>query len=161
MQKEYQNILKEFIQILRERFKDTLISIVLFGSVARGNAKKESDIDLCIVIKNLPKSRFQRNRILSPPISALKETTSYKDLLRKGYLPDISPILYTPDEIQETKPVFLDMVDDGEILLDDGTWYWVLKPGMKLGGGDNSMRSDRIGYAYIKDAKTLKPGDFL
>ncbi|MGQ3684155.1 MAG: nucleotidyltransferase domain-containing protein [Candidatus Loosdrechtia sp.] len=159
MQKEYQNILKAFIQIVREMFKEEVISVVLFGSVARGTAKKESDIDLCIVIKNLPKSRFQRNKLLSPVIDALKKTSSYKELRRKGYLPEISPILYTPDEIQETKPVFLDMVDEGEILLDDGTfrdklndikrrmselnsrkvickdgtWYWELKPGMKLG----------------------------
>ncbi|MEK6766149.1 MAG: nucleotidyltransferase domain-containing protein [Planctomycetota bacterium] len=159
MQKEYQNLLKDFIQILKERFKEDIISIVLFGSVARGNAKKESDIDLCIIINNLPKSRFQRNRLLSRPLADLREMHSYKELRIKGYFPDISPILYTPEEIQETKPIFLDMVEDGEILLDngtfrdklddikrrmsklnsrkivceDGTWYWELKPGMKLG----------------------------
>ena len=159
MQKEYQNLLKDFIQILNERFKEDIISMVLFGSVARGNAKKESDIDLCIIIKNLPKSRFQRNRLLSRPLADLKEMHSYKELRIKGYFPDISPVLYTPEEIQDTKPIFLDMVEDGEILLDngtfrdklddikrrmsklnsrkrvceDGTWYWELKPGMKLG----------------------------
>ena len=159
MQKEYQTLLKDFIQILKERFKEDIISIVLFGSVARGNAKKESDIDLCIIINNLPKSRFQRNRLLSRPLADLREMHSYKELRIKGYFPDISPILYTPEEIQDTKPIFLDMVEDGEILLDngtfrdklddikrrmsklnsrkivceDGTWYWELKPGMKLG----------------------------
>lgn len=159
MQKEYQNLLTDFIQILRERFKDDIVSIVLFGSVARGNAKKESDIDLCLIIKNLPKSRFLRNRLLSCPLADLRETRSYKELRIKGYFPDLSPILFTPEEIQDTKPIFLDMVEDGEILLDngtfrdklddikksmsklnsrkimceDGTWYWELKPGMKLG----------------------------
>lgn len=159
MQKEYQTLLKDFIQILKKRFKEDIISVVLFGSVARGNAKKESDIDLCLIIKNLPKSRFQRNRLLSSPLADLREMHSYKELRMKGYFPDISPILYTPEEIQDTKPIFLDMVEDGEILLDngtfrdkrndikkrmsklnsrkvmceDGTWYWELKPGMKLG----------------------------
>lgn len=159
MQKEYQTLLKDFIQILKKRFKEDIISVVLFGSVARGNAKKESDIDLCLIIKNLPKSHFQRNRLLSSPLADLREMHSYKELRMKGYFPDISPILYTPEEIQDTKPIFLDMVEDGEILLDngtfrdklndikrrmselnsrrivceDGTWYWELKPGMKLG----------------------------
>ncbi|MDG6027961.1 MAG: nucleotidyltransferase domain-containing protein [Candidatus Brocadia sp.] len=159
MQKEYQTLLKDFIQILKKRFKEDIISVVLFGSVARGNAKKESDIDLCLIIKNLPKSRFQRNRLLSSPLADLREMHSYKELRMKGYFPDISPILYTPEERQDTKPIFLDMVEDGEILLDngtfrdkrndikkrmsklnsrkvmceDGTWYWELKPGMKLG----------------------------
>lgn len=159
MQKEYQNLLKDFIRILKERFKEDIVSIVLFGSVARGNAKKKSDIDLCLIIKNLPKSRFQRNRLLSCPLADLRETRSYKELRMKGYYPDISPVLYAPEEIQDTKPIFLDMVEDAEILLDngtfrdklddikksmsklnsrkimceDGTWYWELKPGMKLG----------------------------
>lgn len=118
MQKEYQNLLTDFIQILRERFQDDIVSIVLFGSVARGNAKKESDIDLCLIIKNLPKSRFQRNRLLSSPLANLREMHSYKELRMKGYFPDISPIFYTPEEIQDTKPIFLDMVEDGEILLE-------------------------------------------
>lgn len=92
-------------------------------------------------------------------LADLREKYSYKELRIKGYYPGISPIVYTPEKIQETKPVFLDMVDEGEILLDDGTfrdklneirkrmselnsrkvickdgtWYWELKPGMRLG----------------------------
>ncbi len=159
MQKEYQYLLGDLLWILKERFENNLISVVLFGSVARKNAKKESDIDLCIVIKNLPKSRFQRNKLLSQPLADLREMPSYHKLRIKGYFPDISPVLYTPEEIQDTKPIFLDMVEDGEILLDDGTfrdkltdvrrrmselnsrriiredgtWYWELKPGVKFG----------------------------
>ncbi len=159
MQKEYQNLLADFISLLKKRFNGDLTSVILFGSVARGTAKKESDIDLCIVIKNLPKSRFQRNKLISRPLADLREMPSYKELRNKGYYPDISPVLYTPEETHDTKPIFLDMVEDGEILQDngtfrdklndikrrmsalnsrrivceDGTWYWELKPGMKLG----------------------------
>ncbi|MBI5745590.1 MAG: nucleotidyltransferase domain-containing protein [Nitrospirae bacterium] len=159
MQREYNELIEDFVKLLKEGFSDRLVSVALFGSVARERAKKESDIDLCIVIKDLPMSRFQRNRLISTPISSLKEMTSYKRLRSQGYLPDIAPILYTPGEIKETKPIFLDIVDEGEILLDDGTlknkledirkkmkaynsrkitlkdgtWYWLLKPGMKLG----------------------------
>lgn len=78
MQKEYQNLLADFISILKELLNGDLISIILFGSVARGTAKKASDIDLCLVIKNLPKSHFQRNKLLSPAIDALNEAPSYK-----------------------------------------------------------------------------------
>lgn len=79
MQKEYQTLLKDFIQILKKRFKEDIISVVLFGSVARGNAKKESDIDLCLIIKNLPKSHFQRNRLLSSPLAVLERCTLTKN----------------------------------------------------------------------------------
>ena len=131
-------------------------NIVIIGIFQK---PKVSQINLCIIINNLPKSRFQRNKLLSGPLADLREKQSYKELRIQCYFPDISPILYTPEEIQDTKPIFLDMVEDGEILLDngtfrdklddikrrmsklnsrkivceDGTWYWELKPGMKLG----------------------------
>ncbi len=159
MQKEYEGLLRNLLRLLTARFKDDVVSVVLFGSVARGTAQKASDVDVCIVIRNLPKSRFQRNKLLTPILSSLHESPSYRELRARGYFPHISPVLYTPEEMGETKPLFLDMVDDAEILLDDGafknkmadlkkrmtelqsrkvvredgTWYWILKPGMKLG----------------------------
>lgn len=159
MQKEYKKLTEDFVCLLRNKFQGDLISVILFGSVARNTAKKESDIDLLIVAKNLPSSLFQRMKLVSPIIAGLKEMPSYKDMRKENYFPDISPILFTPEEIRETKPIFLDIADEGEFLLDDGTlrtkldelknrmkslnskkvflddgtWYWMLKPGMKLG----------------------------
>jgi len=39
---------------------DKLVSVVVFGSVARGEARVDSDVDLLIVARGLPKSRFKR-----------------------------------------------------------------------------------------------------
>ena len=51
MQKEYEGLIEEFIGLLRDNFHNDLISVVLFGSVTQGAAKKDSDIDLCIIVK--------------------------------------------------------------------------------------------------------------
>jgi len=42
----YSVVLKALVEKLFERFRDDLISVVVFGSVARGEARKESDLDL-------------------------------------------------------------------------------------------------------------------
>ena len=155
---EYKAILQDFIGLLNEAFADNIISAVLYGSVAKGHSRKDSDIDICLIFKSLPKSRHKRTLLIFPLIKTLREKDSYNALYKEGYIPEISPILYTIEDIQDTKPIFLDMVEDGIILLDDGTWakkrdyikqrmkklgtqkvvlenkdyYWILKPGLRL-----------------------------
>ncbi|MBU4372959.1 MAG: nucleotidyltransferase domain-containing protein [Euryarchaeota archaeon] len=58
--KDYQQILTRFKQSLLERFGGNLISLVLYGSVARGTAGNESDIDLLIILKDAPDSYYKR-----------------------------------------------------------------------------------------------------
>lgn len=48
------------MQSLLEKFGANLLTLVLFGSVARGTAKQESDIDLLIILKDAPDSYYRR-----------------------------------------------------------------------------------------------------
>lgn len=154
----YKDLIAAFIELLKGAFSDNIVSAVLYGSVARGTARKDSDIDICLVFKNLPASRYKRTLLVSPILKALRELESYNTLYKAGYLPEITPILYTVEEIQDTKPILLDMVEEGRILMDDGTfenklhelkknmiemgtrkvmledgsYYWILKPGLHL-----------------------------
>ncbi|MCL0033452.1 nucleotidyltransferase domain-containing protein [Thermodesulfovibrionales bacterium] len=122
MQEEYRELIQDFIKILKGYFKESLVSVILFGSVARGTAKKDSDIDICIVVKKLPQSRYQRHKLISPLLGKLREGRTYDLLFKKGYLPEIATVLYTKEEIKETRPIFLDMVEEAVVLLDDGSF---------------------------------------
>ena len=159
MKEIYENLLNDFVEILKKNFNDRLASVVVFGSVARNMANEYSDIDVCIVLRDLPKSIYKRSKMIYPYIKELKEKDSYRFLCQSGYYSEISPIIYTPEEIVDTKPVFLDMVDDAvliyddgtfekklkrlkgrmeelgskKVYLEDGTWYWKLKPDLKFG----------------------------
>lgn len=159
MQHEYEPLIREFLRLLHEEFGERVRALVVFGSVARATARPESDVDICVVIRELPVSRYRRHQVVSPVLERLRHSVEYEALTRRGYSPDIAAILYTPEEFQETKPIFLDLVgegvvlyDDGtvgakfdqlrarmaalgtrKIMLDDGTYYWLLKPGMRFG----------------------------
>ena len=50
-QKNIIKILAELKRGLRRLYSDRLISIILYGSYARGEALKDSDIDLVVVLK--------------------------------------------------------------------------------------------------------------
>lgn len=47
-----QAALQEFVDGVRKVIPDKIISIVLYGSVARGDATNESDVDIAIIIKD-------------------------------------------------------------------------------------------------------------
>jgi len=51
IQKRYQKAVDEFLKRVLEKYRDKIDSIILFGSVARGVAKEESDIDILIVTR--------------------------------------------------------------------------------------------------------------
>lgn len=154
-----ERLVLDFREILRNEFRDNLISMVLYGSAVRGTWGKESDVDVCLIFQEMPHSRYKRNKILFPTLQKLREKKSYQELRGKGFLAEVVPIVFTKEEIDQTRPIFLDMVDTSEIIVDDGTfdrklqqikmrmrelgskkiftedghWFWVLKPDLKLG----------------------------
>ena len=48
---KYQKAVDEFVERVSDKYSDRIDSIILFGSVARGEAREESDIDILIVTK--------------------------------------------------------------------------------------------------------------
>jgi uncharacterized protein len=129
-------------------FRDRLISLVLFGSVARRHARPTSDIDLLVVAEGLPRSLAERRR---PLLAAWERTRASHGL------PHVEWNLVTKsrEEAPNRVPLYLDIVEDGILILDrngcfeailsgmrermralgsrrvylpDGSWYWDLKP---------------------------------
>jgi predicted nucleotidyltransferase len=75
IQANYQEAVDEFVRRAREKYEDEIDSIILFGSVARGEAGRESDIDILVVIVG---DRFRMRRKLSEIVlDILLETGEY------------------------------------------------------------------------------------
>jgi len=53
LQYDVDPILKEFKESLKKVYGEELRSLILFGSVARGDSTKESDIDVLVILKNI------------------------------------------------------------------------------------------------------------
>ncbi len=58
--KPYLLLIKEYVDILKLLFGDKLCSVCLFGSVTRGEIREGSDIDLLIIVKDLPEDVGKR-----------------------------------------------------------------------------------------------------
>lgn len=55
MREPYKTLIERLIEALKRKYGDKFISLVVFGSVARGEARKDSDVDLLLVIDSIPK----------------------------------------------------------------------------------------------------------
>lgn len=156
---EYMNYMDILVGSLKKYLKENLVSVVLFGSVARGEAGEGSDIDLLVVAKDFGTSG-SRFVVFNKIEGELRKTKDYYELKEKKLGTLISPVPLTPDEIKKNPPILLDLVTDGMILYDkdnfmrdwitnlkrrleekgarklflsSGKWYWDLKPDYKLG----------------------------
>ncbi len=117
----YRSILKRLLDALLEIYGDELISLILFGSVARGDYRESSDIDLLIIVKGVTGGFSQRLRKF---LKAEKMIFSYRDEWELiGKYVSLSPVILSIEEAKIFKPLYLDMVEDATILFDRDAFF--------------------------------------
>jgi predicted nucleotidyltransferase len=100
---------------------EDLISVVLYGSVARQEASHTSDIDLLIIVQGLPKGQFARKQSLTKADE--KIYPAIQSLWSDGIDTSFTRILKTPEEASHIVPLYLDMVEDAVLLLDRKSFF--------------------------------------
>lgn len=110
-----ENIAKKLILELKGIFHDTLRSVILFGSCAKGTAQPYSDIDILIILNK-----------------KLANWTERRDLeieLRKRFyrtVGQVSPKVGSVEELEAAlkahNPLILNILDSGVTLYDDGAF---------------------------------------
>lgn len=117
----------------------------------------KSDINVLIIANKLPDGRIKR----ITEFEAVEDRIEpfLKSLQKEGINTWISALIKSPEEAKKGSPLFLDMVEDAQILFDKGgffsallkrlekrlkalgarrvwegnAWYWVLKPDFRPG----------------------------
>ena len=94
---------KEIAEVVAKKYKPE--KIILFGSAARGQIRKDSDIDLCIIKKTR--------------LPSYKRIWRVYELLRDmDYEHGVEPIVFTPKEFKEREGYYFvrNILKDGKIL---------------------------------------------
>lgn len=158
---QIKQLLNRYLELMKESFGERLLSIAIFGSVARGKARfPGSDIDVLIVMEGLENLSFgQRIKLtmnIEEKLSKTQEFAIFKNAF--GMHPNFQEIIFNPDELKAHPPVLLDLTTDSIILYDTGilveelakikkrlkelgskkvkikdSWFWILKPDIRPG----------------------------
>lgn len=153
----FEEIVVDLASVCREVYADRLVSLAIFGSVSTGTMRRDSDIDILLVVDPLPDGRLRRveefEKVEAPLQARLAAAAA------RGVHTRLAPIFKTPAELEHGSPVLLDMTEHVRILLDpqgilarrlerlrqrlnelgsrkvqhDGGYYWLLKPDYKPG----------------------------
>ncbi len=150
-------ILNSLAAECRRYYGNRLVTLGVFGSVGRDSPNQYSDIDILIVVLDLPRGRLKR----VDEFSKIEDNLSAILLWARnnGCYTELSPVIKTPEEVRQGSLLFLDMIEDLRILHDrndffrghleklandlsghdavkipyKGAWYWDLKPDFVIG----------------------------
>ena len=150
-QKEFVGMLESALASLLSGFGGRLRGAVLFGSVARGDARENSDMDILVVAEGVPASYGERVR---EAVEMVGRVPTRAETEAKGAHHELELVLLEPSELREPYPFLLDVVNEGVLLYDyegttesklnaikkefqsmgavrsqlpDGSWYWVME----------------------------------
>lgn len=115
-------LLKDFLSIIRDYWKDNLTSVVLYGISKKDVSHLQSDIDLLIICKQLPQSKWERYDLIMKLLAALEPKVEqlYNEIGIHVY---ISPILKSQKEAEQINKSYFDLVKEGRVLFDRNNFF--------------------------------------
>lgn len=161
LKEKFKEIKKLLLAEIKYYYGKRLISIVIFGSVARETQTFDSDLDLLIIAKDLPRGRMKRikefekvEENLEPLLKSLRK--------RDGIHTYLSPIIKTPEEAEKGSILFLDMVEDARILFDQNHFFKKRLERLRIRLKELGAKRIWRGNAWYWDLKPdYRPGDII
>ena len=122
LNQKYRQAAQEFARRVTTALGDRVDSIVLYGSVARGEARRDSDIDILVISPDPPRIRGA--------LSEIRSGFAYEH----NYAFFLSLLLYSREELcnlqRVRSPFLLNVTKDGMILYDNGIFSRVRTDGI-------------------------------
>jgi predicted nucleotidyltransferase len=155
-----QRLAEQYAAIAQEVLGDNLTSVVLFGSVARGQARPGSDVDLLVIGRELPAGAFRRREMLEPVRERLQDDLDR--LWAQGVYADFVEVIKSEAEAQRTHPLYLDMTEEAVILFDRGGFFAGVLERLRRRLRELGAERKQLGRLRYWDLKPdFKPGEVI
>ncbi|MGH9464364.1 MAG: nucleotidyltransferase domain-containing protein [Thermoanaerobaculia bacterium] len=135
-----------------------LVSLAVFGSVGRGTPRPDSDLDVLLVVEPLPDGRMARVEEFEAVERQMSE--AFAAAAQHGVRTRLSPVVKTPDEVGLGSPLFLDLVEDADVLFDRDAFLAAELDRLRRRLAELGARRIWRGNAWFWDLKPdYRPGD--
>lgn len=149
------------LDVAHRAYGNKLVTVAIFGSWARRAATPLSDIDVLLIVEELPRSRWER-------LDQFEEIDEATKMARarlwggKNPRPLLTPVIKTPEEIHAGSPLFLDMTDWCKILWDRDEFFRNYLAGLKRRMKKLGTRRRWVKGGYYWEYKPdLEPGEVV
>jgi hypothetical protein len=153
-------LLTRWVSELKRHYGAMLSAVCLYGSVARGTYRPHSDIDFLVVLRSVTHLSTSPSIDAMAVHKAVGDTPEHRAACGARTPTTGNLAIYTVEGLHRHPPLLLDIMVEGNILYDpegilkgeldslrqrtaelgskrivlpDGRWYWILKPGVKFG----------------------------
>ena len=114
--------LQEYLKILTNEFKDNLVCIILFGSVATGTWNESSDLDLALFFQKITDISLLFEQFTACR-RKFRVTYHYRLLMQKHYSFRVQHIPFSEKETKEFLNLYPDLITTGIRLYDPNGFY--------------------------------------
>jgi len=114
----YRALAEQFAAILRRELGQRLTSVVLYGSVARGSARQNSDIDVLIIAGETDEEREATRDEIWKWDDAFEDQPEVVALQKAGYLARLEIYVLSKAQARRGTPIYLDMTLEAIVLYD-------------------------------------------
>mgnify|MGYP002155001774 CR=1 FL=1 len=125
LQGRFEKALMDFRDRVVKELNDRIESIIVYGSVARGEDREDSDIDVLIVV---------RDKEIRSRVSEIGYDVDYEN----NFETFITPIYFTREELEHRvkagSPFIHQVLKEGVALYDDGTFKRIREKVPRAGG---------------------------
>jgi len=155
-----QHLAEKYAATAQAVLGDNLTSVVLFGSVARGEAQPNSDIDLLVICRELPTGVFRRGEILEPVREKLQ--SELENLWEQAYYTDFTEVIRTESEAKRMRLLYLDMTEEALILFDRDGFFAKLLTQVRTQLRKLGAQRKQLGRIHYWDLKPdFQPGEVI
>jgi len=114
----FRNYLNSYITLLKENFTNNLISVILYGSVARGKWTYESDIDLLLIFSDEISNKSKLHKTLTNITITFEKALLLKDGNGRTIYCSLQEYPIFLKDLDNFRTLFYDIAMDGIILYD-------------------------------------------
>ena len=114
---EHRRWVDSVLSRMMQYYGENLLGLAIFGSFARGENRKGSDLDLLIILRNAGKRRIRIEEFIRE-IETKHDGLAQQLFREQGLSCDLSPYIVTRDEALMMQPIYYDLVDHHVVVWD-------------------------------------------